>query len=552
MKKKIFKQSLTLTVVALLLTVLLMGAVIFSQLQQRFFADLKNEATALTKVWEKSGAAGLEHVVSTDRLTLVAEDGAVLVDNQAPIATMANHNARPEIIAARKNGSGQSQRESDTLLSKNFYYAVRLTGGHVLRVSTTEESFMALYVRFAWPLLGIFIIAAGLAYVFARRVAKQLVAPLNALNLNDPRQTSTYPELTPLVERLEAQNNKISQQMRNIQAKERQLTLITDNMKEGILLLDAKNTLLVANPVAREVLRLPADPATPLPDLFKNQPEILAALAPSEKKPAQEVTFKEGGRLYRLSVNAIFEGAEFVGTVLLLFDITDNATQEALRREFTANVTHELKTPLTSISGYAEIIHAGIVKKADIPNFAQRIYDEAQRLIALVNDILHLSKLEGQETRVRTAVNWPELVGQMQKTLALPLAEKKQQLTVHYQGDTSYQGYPSVLQDSLYNLLENAHKYSGPHTTIDLDIAAHPGEVTLTVSDAGPGIPLAERERIFERFYRIDKSHSPQIPGTGLGLAIVKHGVQLHHGRIDITTNPAGGTTFIVHLPIEN
>ncbi|WP_071131275.1 sensor histidine kinase [Enterococcus timonensis] len=552
MKKKIFKQSLTLTVVALLLTVLLMGAVIFSQLQQRFFADLKNEATALTKVWEKSGATGLEHVVSTDRLTLVAEDGTVLMDNQAPIATMANHNARPEIIAARKNGSGQSQRESDTLLSKNFYYAVRLTGGHVLRVSTTEESFMALYVRFAWPLLGIFIIAAALAYVFARRVAKQLVAPLNALNLNDPRQTSTYPELTPLVERLEAQNNKIAQQMRNIQAKERQLTLITDNMKEGILLLDAKNTLLVANPVAREVLSLPADPATLLPDLFKNQPEILAALAPSEKKPAQEVTFKEGGRLYRLSVNAIFEGAEFVGTVLLLFDITDNATQEALRREFTANVTHELKTPLTSISGYAEIIHAGIVKKADIPNFAQRIYDEAQRLIALVNDILHLSKLEGQETRVRAAVNWPELVGQMQKTLALPLAEKNQQLTVHYQGDTSYQGYPSVLQDSLYNLLENAHKYSGPHTTIELDIAAHPGEVTLTVSDAGPGIPLAERERIFERFYRIDKSHSPQIPGTGLGLAIVKHGVQLHHGRIDITTNPAGGTTFIVHLPIEN
>lgn len=551
MRNKILKQSLFLTMTTLLVTVFSIGLILFSRLEQRFFNDLKEEAQVIQNVAMQNSIEGLKQLNITDRITLVDVNGTVLFDNEANIKKMDNHNNRPEIKIARKNGYAHSKRESNTLLSKNFYFAKLLPNQQVLRISTTEISFLNYYLNLLIPTVIIFIVVSLFSYFLSKNLAKRITAPINSLNLDEPVNNEVYPELQPLINRLSEQKENIQIHLLEISEKEHQLSLITSHMKEGLILLDQQDKILMANPVASKIFNIKdKDYAASFIKIERSQ-IFLAALENTHHNLNQEIQFKNSNSTYQVILNPVFQEQQFLGTVMFIFDITKVASQEAMRREFTSNVTHELKTPLTSISGFAEIISAGIVKGEDYKRFAGKIYDEAQRLLALVNDTLKLSGIENNNLLVKERINWETILNHISSSLALTLNKKKQSLTIHLADNIEYDGYASIIQDILYNLIENASKYSEESGKIDVRIQNKANHlIQISIKDNGIGIPEAEQDRIFERFYRVDKSHSSKVSGTGLGLSIVKHGVILHNGKIEIDSKLGKGSSFTIELPI--
>lgn len=550
MKKQIFKQSLSLTLFTLIITISAISLFLFSQLQKRFFTELTEEAKVVKVLYQENGIEGLKSLDIADRITLIDSKGIVLFDNRAKVSEMDNHNQRPEVATARLKGSGESRRESDTLLSKNFYYAILLDNNQVLRLSTTETSFLNYYLKLISPAIIILLAVTVLSYLLSKRLAKKIIEPIDLVDLKHPETSEVYPELQPFISRLIRQNDKIQQQLENLSQKERELALITTHMKEGLVVLDSQDRLLMANPIAKGVFRIKNDDFNDYFIRIERSQLFIDAVESIHQNNSQEIQFKTKHHTYQVILNPVFQKHNFIGTVMFIFDITDSASQEEMRREFTSNVTHELKTPLTSISGYAEIIHAGIVQPEDCTRFAGKIYDEAQRLLALVNDTLKLSGIENNDLLDQEIVQWEKIVSQIHNSMHLALVKKNQNLAIEIEPIRFY-GYPSVIQDILYNLIENASKYSGQSGKINLSIYQSAKDLVIKVKDDGPGIAMREQERIFERFYRADKSHSSQVSGTGLGLSIVKHGVLLHHGKIEIESKLGEGACFIVTLPIN-
>ena len=551
MTAKIFRNSMAVGVSVFLLSVALFMGVLYQYFGGQLTKELENEAWLVARGVEEMGMEYLDGLQSSSRITWVDTDGTVLYDSVADPAGMENHADREEIQEALRGVKGTAQRESATLSQKTFYVARRLEDGTVIRLASAQHTVVVLLVSMIQPLLIILIVALILAGVLASRMSKSIIRPILELDLERPEECDTYDELAPLLTRIRRQNNTIQKQMDLLRQRQLEFTALTENMSEGFLLLDQRGHVLSHNSGALRLLGAytPGEGTNVLAldrsDSFRRVVEQVLAGRRNQGR------LERGGRTVQLLADPVFREEQVAGAVLVLLDVTEREQGEQLRREFTANVSHELKTPLTSISGMAEIIRNGLVKPEDVAGFAGDIYKECQRLITLVEDIIHLSRLdEGDSGLEREDV---DLLALAQKvTGRLESFAKQSKVTMAVAGaPCTISGVPSVLEEMVYNLCDNAIKYNRPGGTVTLSVSPGPQGVQVTVADTGIGIPQGDVDRVFERFYRVDKSHSKEIGGTGLGLSIVKHGAALHDARVELDSTLDQGTTVRLTFPNE-
>ena len=498
-------------------------------------------------------AGGMDYINSLDtsgwRLTWIAEDGTVLYDSETDSSQMENHNEREEVKEARKNGYGESVRYSTTLTERQMYCAKLLDDGTVLRLSDSQYTWWTILLSMMQPILFIVTVAVAISLLLAFRLSKNIVKPLNSLNLDSPLENSAYPELEPLLSRLAAQQHQLKLQASELERKRNEFLTATGNMMEGIVLLSDKGELLSINAAASRLLGV--SPYCVGKDilLLNNSYEMQELVHRALSGEHTETTLPVGGSDYQINATPVMSDGKVAGAALVIFDVTEKEKAEQIRREFTANVSHELKTPLQSISGCAELLSNGMVKPGDVPEFSHRIYSESQRLISLVEDIIGLSRLdEGAEDMQRTNVDLHKLAETAIDSLSNAAKEAGVALELCGDGAEVY-GIPQLLGTIVYNLCDNAIKYNRRGGSVTVTTENGAGGVTLTVSDTGIGIPKDQQDRIFERFYRVDKSHSKDVGGTGLGLSIVKHAALLHNATVTVDSTPGAGTTFTVFFP---
>ena len=543
MTAKIFRNSFFAGLVVLLSSGLLFLSVMYTNYKAQAFEKLETELSALVPATEQIGLPYLRALTPEDRITWVAADGSVLYDSAATTSTLDNHLDRAEIAAAFQTGEGRSSRYSGTHMARTHYYARLLSDGTVLRTACTQDSIAALGLSMLTPVLWIALLVIVLCAALSFRLARQITRPINAIDLDAPDESVVYPELRPLVTRLREQNRTIRQQLTELSRRQQEFAAITEQMREGFLLLDHSGGILSSNRSARTLLGLSADTT----DLRAacSLPELTRAVDTALSGAHAETTLHLAGSTWQLTVNPVLTHGQTSGAVLILMDVTEREEREALRREFSANVSHELKTPLTSISGFAELMQAGLVPPEKMQEFSADIYRESRRMIALVDDIMDLSRLDEGAVLPHTAVDLHALASSVLQTLQ-PVADR-QSVTLHLLGSAQIiEGSPQLLQEMLYNLCDNAIKYNVPGGSVTVNVwrsGAHP---RVSVSDTGIGIPPAHQSRIFERFYRVDKSHSKEVGGTGLGLSIVKHAVQYHGAQIELKSAPGKGTSITV------
>ena len=545
MTAKIFRNSMAVGISVFLLSVALFMGVLYQYFGGQLTDELENEAWLVARGVELQGMEYLEGLNSSSRITWVDRDGTVLYDNMADPSTMENHSDRAEIQDAMRGSQGTSVRDSSTLAEKTFYVARRLEDGTVIRLASAQYTIVVLLLSMIQPLMIILVAALILAAVLAHRLSKGIIRPILDLDLEHPEDCDTYDELAPLLTRIRRQNDTIRRQMDLLRQRQQEFAALTENMSEGFVLLDQKGHILSHNSGALRLLGTiaPAEEANVLTldrsDAFRRVVE--QALAGNRNQGRLE----RGGRCIQVMADPVSHDGQVVGAVLVLVDVTEREQGEQMRREFTANVSHELKTPLTAISGMAEIIKNGMVEPEDITGFAGDIYKESQRLIALVEDIIHLSRLdEGAPNLQREDVDLMALAKSAEQRLE-PLA-KKAGVTIMVAGAPfTVHGVRAVLDEMIYNLCDNAVKYNRPGGTVAVSVSPAPGGKggEVTVSDTGIGIPAQDQKRVFERFYRVDKSHSKEIGGTGLGLSIVKHGAVLHDAQVELTSTLGQGTS---------
>ena len=556
MKTRIFKSMCLLAIFAIVLTSLILGAFFSGELYEAMKQQLRSEAVCLAEAIDSGGVDYLQRVSAANpytRITLISTNGTVLFDNNLQNEqTAENHNERPEVAAARKFGSGEAVRASATVGQQTFYYALRLEDGQVLRVSHTMHSLWRNILNTLPYVASFAVLVLLLAMLLVRRQVRRIVVPINTLDLEHPEQNEVYEELTPLLRRIARQNTQISSQMRELAERQQEFATLTENMNEGLVIVNAHGYILSINKRALQIFHLKEDDYRQKHILVVNRNVELQQMTERGLQGQEEEMLLElDGRCYQIMSNPIVLSGKVQGLVLLLLDVTEKQQQEQMRREFTANVSHELRTPLTAISGYAEIMAQGLVQPDDMKPFANKIYREANRLISLIADIIQLSRLdEGAAQFQQEPVALQELVTDVAQRLQ-PLAQQKQIALHATVQPVTVIGIRQVLQELIYNLCENAIKYNKPQGTVQITLAAEANQAVLTVADTGIGIPAEEQSRVFERFYRVDKSHSRTIGGTGLGLSIVKHGVQLHGGEIRLESQVGQGTTITVWLPLS-
>ena len=552
MTRKIFLSIMAAAAVVLLCSVLIiMGCLYdyFGGVQERQLED--ELALAQTGV-ECSGKTYLKALEGESyRLTWIAPSGEVLFDSQADESSMENHAQREEVRQALETGEGQSSRYSSTLLEKTIYYAKRLTDGSILRISISRATAGVLVMGMLQPMLVVLAAALILALVLAKRISARIVAPLNRLDLEKPLENDTYEELSPLLTRINQQRRQIDAQLRTLQQKKDEFDQITASMNEGLVLMNEKGTVLSINPAARALFH--AEPDCVGQDFLtvERSHEISCAIRRALEEGHAELRVERGGREYQLDISRIESEGTVIGAVLLAFDVTEQAFAERNRREFTANVSHELKTPLQSIMGSAELIENGLVKQEDMPRFVGHIRTEAARLVTLIEDIIRLSQLDEGGELPFEPVDLKKLAEEASASLASAAAEKQVTIRVHGD-DRQITTVRRLASEIIYNLCDNAVKYNREGGSVDVTIGGTAHGAVVTVQDTGIGIPPEHQSRVFERFYRVDKSHSRQSGGTGLGLSIVKHAVQYLGGRIELESQPGKGTTMRVHFPDGN
>ena len=549
MTKKIFRSMLLVAAVALLASLVVVVACMY-----RFSADaqvrqLKDGLDLAAAAVGQSGEEYLKDVADNRcRLTWVAADGSVLYDTKTDASTLPNHADREEIQDALQNGTGESVRYSDTLLEKTMYCARRLPDGTVLRISVSRATVGVLVVGMLQPIVLLLLLVLGLSAILARRLSHHIVEPLNELDLEHPLDNECYEELAPLLSRINRQRGQIDRQLCELQRKTDEFSQITGSMLEGLVLLDDRWTVLSINPAAQRIFG--ADSGCVGRDFLtvERSHEMSAAIEVAMQTGHSEFRLHKNGRIYQLDLSRIDSATERAGAVLLAFDITEQEEAEQNRREFTANVSHELKTPLQGIIGSAELLENGMVKPEDTPRFVGHIRAEAQRLVTLIGDIIRLSQLDEGDEMPTEPVDLADLAEEAAHDLQAE-ADKKHVILHCDTQSACMTGVRRLLYEIIYNLIDNAVKYNVDGGRVDIQVAGEPHNVRVTVKDTGIGIAPEHQGRIFERFYRADKSHSKASGGTGLGLSIVKHSVQYHHGSIDLQSQPGKGTQISVTFP---
>ena len=546
MVNKIFRSNFFTSMLVLLLSFGLTFGVLFNYFEAQIFMELESEVGYISYAVKNDGIDFINNFNEKDkRITLISQDGTVLADTYANVGELGNHANRKEIEDALKNGSGTSSRYSDTLLEKTLYYAKKLDDGTILRVSTIQNSIVTILLGILQPLIFIVILALILSLFLARRVSKLIIKPINELDLDNPAANETYEELTPLLNKLSTQKKTIDRQVKEANQKQKEFKMITENMSEGLLVIDKDSNVLSYNQAAIRLLEVSEGKGSSVLAFNRSKgfrSVVLDAL--SGERAENNITHDEN--TYNLIANPVYENDNIIGAVIVIIDITESAKREHLRQEFTSNVSHELKTPLTSISGFAEMMKAGGMPEETVVDFSTSIYDEAQRLINLVSDIIKISELdEGVVPFEKENVDICELAKDILKRLT-PVANKRN-ITLNIIGDTAYvYGTKKILDEMIYNLCDNAIKYNKENGVVDVIINTTDSKVNLTVRDTGIGIPKGEQSRVFERFYRVDKSHSKLVGGTGLGLAIVKHGAAYHDAEISLESTEGKGTSVTV------
>ena len=549
--KNTFRNAFLIGFTVLLACILLFFFIMYSNYQAQAFDNLAIEAEHISEGMQICGGESyLSAVQSGERITWIAADGSVLYDNMADADTMENHLQRPEVQGAFETGSGRSDRYSSTILEKNNYYARLLTDGTVLRVAGKQTSVAAMALMLVQPSLWIVVLVLVLCGLLAMRLAKQIVRPINAINPDNPNATPTYPELQPLISRLQEQNRTIRTQLSELSTRQREFDAITENMREGFLIVDNKCSILSSN---RSALRLLGIDDAQKPEnlhqaVCSGKLLDLVDNALAGTRGDEEITV--GGGTWQLFANPVITAGHVTGAIIIFMDVTEREQREALRREFSANVSHELKTPLTSITGFAELMKEGMVPKEKMQEFSGDIYRESRRLIDLVDDIIQLSRLdEGTANFSKSPVDLYTLSGQVIESLR-PVAQK-QDITLTLSGQHAViEGVEQLLQEMVYNLCDNAIKYNVPGGNVAVSVWQNGPTTTLSVVDTGIGIPYADQSRVFERFYRALGTH---VSGNGLGLAIVQRIAEIHHGHIDVKDGLDGqGTTMEISFPSDS
>ena len=542
MTSKIFRSTVFVAVVVLLCSLGIVMGVLYNHFTGVQVQQLKDELSLAVTGTEQYGNAFLENVEADRfRVTWIGADGTVLFDSRVDESTMENHADREEIREAFETGIGSAVRNSSTLTEQTFYEAQRLTDGTVLRISANQASAWALMMDLLWPMILIAVLAIGLSLILARRMAKNIVEPLNKLNLEQPLSNDTYEELSPLLRRINQQHLQIDAQMRKLQHKTDEFIQITSHMQEGLVVLDKETRIRSINSAAMKIFG--AEETCVGSSFFQvNRSNALRqALNDALDRGHGSAVLELEGRAYRFDMSSIQSDGNLLGAVILAVDVTEARNAELMRREFSANVSHELKTPLQGIIGSAELLESGLAKQEDQPRFVGHIRREATRLVNLIEDIIRLSQLDEGVQLPTEQVDMLALAEDVKEILAPSAAEKNVKIEVAGNGFV-IKGVRRMLQEIIYNLCDNAIKYNVPGGSVTVHVENN----RLVVSDTGIGIPAEHQDRIFERFYRVDKSHSKASGGTGLGLSIVKHAVAYHNAEISLESIPGKGTTITV------
>ena len=552
MTKKIFKSNILVAAAVLIFGIACVMAILYQHFGKEIHGELKKEASYLSYGVEQDGIDYLKQInEKDDRITYIAEDGTVLYDNMADAEAMENHSERKEVQEALKTGSGYAERTSETLSQKTIYYALRLPDHSVLRVSSTQFSVFVLLMELIPPIIGILIVMLIIAVIVSAHMANKIVEPINNLDLEHPEDNQVYDEVGPLLSKIYKQNRQIKNQLEAARRNQEEFGIITENMQEGLLVIDSYTMILSGNSSVWNMFQLKeAKIGDSVYSLNRNE-DFRMLIEQVLKGQHGSVLLHLGNEAIQMIANPVTREHKVVGAVLLLMNETEKVEREQLRREFSANVSHELKTPLTSISGFAEIIQDGLVRAEDIKKFAGRIYDEAQRLITLVEDTIKVSQLdegenpyEWEQLDAYTVVK--DVCGRLKDIAA------KKNVHLYIDGDkTMLCTVRPILDEIIYNLCDNGIKYNRDDGTVSIHLRDLGENVEIRVKDNGIGIPGEDQSRVFERFYRVDKSHSKAIGGTGLGLSIVKHGVTFLGGTLKMISEIGKGTEITMIFPKE-
>lgn len=553
MFKKIFRSSLLTAMIVLLASIFLIMGILHGIFENQLEDQLQKETAFVATAIENEGISYFDNLSKDgDRVTLIDRDGTVLADSQVDVSKLENHGDREEVKQAETEGRGQSVRYSSTMTEKTVYYAQKLDNGQILRISADQFTIVTILLGISQPIAIVVIAAIVLSLILSTNVAKHIVEPINDLDLDDPMENTVYDELSPLLRKIAHQNSTIEEQLKEARQKQEEFRIITDNMSEGFIVIDNQMKILTYNAAALKLF-----------GAEQKTPENILAL--SRSKPFRDAIYKSldgehsqaemttDERVYSIISNPVYDTEqEVIGAVIVVIDITEISRREQLRREFTSNVSHELKTPLTSISGFAEIMKSGGTDEATVVDFSRSIYDEAQRLISLVSDIIKLSELDdGTIEYEPETVDLYTLSLEIASRLSPQAQEKKIHFTVNGE-KAEITGVRKILDEIIFNLCDNAVKYNRSGGDVKVSVKNSADTVTVTVSDTGIGIPTAQQDRVFERFYRVDKARSKSIGGTGLGLSIVKHGVMYHNAQISLESKENEGTTVVINFPKQS
>ncbi len=545
MTKKIFRSIFTSSVCTLAAALIIIFGVLYGYFTETAEQQLRNQLSLAVQGVELCGTEYLDRISEDNiRLTLIDPDGTVLFDTNADPADMDNHSGREEIKAALEKGTGESSRFSATLLEKTIYRAEKLTDGRILRISATRHSVLLLALGIMQPSIVVIMLALILSAYFAGRMSKRIVEPLNALDLDRPLENNAYDEVAPLLSHIEQQNRKIREQIAELKRTRTEFEAITDGMDEALVLLGADGKVISINRAAETLFDTDSECIGKSFLTIERNHDICEAIENAQKCGHSELDMERSGRVFRLNISRIGGKTTPLGTVILAFDVTDRVFAERNRREFTANVSHELKTPLQSIMGNAELIESGIAKEADVPRFASAIRSEAKRLVTLIEDIIRLSQLDEKAEMQTEQLDLLEIASET--VSELKYAAEKGHISMTVCGESSYvTANRRLVCEMLFNICDNAVKYNreGGNVTVSVSAEEHP---KVVVKDTGIGIPQEHIDRIFERFYRVDKSRSNETGGTGLGLSIVKHAAECLGAKVLVSSTPGEGTCITV------
>ena len=550
MTKRIFRAVCISAVTVLCASIILIMGVLYGYFNDVRKNQIKAELSLAKNAVETEGVSYLENLKNESadyRITWIDKSGNIIFDTQSNSESMENHLEREEVKEAFANGSGESERYSSTLTEKMMYCAELLDDGTVLRISVSQLTVLTLLLGIAQPVAIVFVIALVVSFIFASRISKRIVKPLNEIDLDNPLENDAYDELSPFLSKISNQQKKIKLQENQLSQRKNEFLAITSNMNEGLVLLGKDKKVISINPSAESFFTSEAD-CTGMDFIrLERNPDIIKALERAEIQDTNEIQVNRNGRIFQLNISCIRDMGELSGFVILIFDITEKSDSENRRREFTANVSHELKSPLQSIMGSAELIENGLVKKEDMPKFIGNIHSEATRLLTLINDIIKLSKLDEGTTLSEKDFDLYSLV--KENIEVLKSSAEKKNVSVSFKGESlMMKSMKPLVSEIVYNLIDNAIKYNVENGSVEISISRDKNNIILSVSDTGIGIPEEYQERVFERFYRVDKSHSKETGGTGLGLSIVKHAVQDIGADIKLESRCGKGTVVTVRF----